>query len=54
MMPEFQTSVQRETWLLKNCGELAEKRINVATTILARDYKGLNNYGSNGVIEYGG
>lgn len=46
------TYVQRETWLLKNCGELADHRIDIATTLLARDYKGLNNFGSNGVIEY--
>ena len=25
--------------------------IDVATTLLARDYKGLNNYGFNGVLE---
>lgn len=42
----------RETWLLKDMGEKAEKKIDIATTLLARDYKGLNNYGSNGVIEY--
>ena len=27
------------------------KQIDVACTLLARDYKGLNNYGSNGVLE---
>lgn len=25
--------------------------IDVATTLMARDYKGLNNYGFNGVLE---
>ena len=25
---------------------------DVATTLLARDYKGLNNFGTNGVIEW--
>ena len=46
------TSVQRETWLLKDNGEKAEKRIDIACTLMARDYKGLSTYGSNGVIEY--
>lgn len=27
------------------------RKQDVATTLLARDYKGLNNFGSNGVIE---
>ena len=27
------------------------KIVDVATTLLSRDYKGLSNYGSNGVIE---
>ena len=40
-----------ETWLLKDMGETAEKQIDVAVTLRARDYKGLDNYGSNGVIE---
>jgi hypothetical protein len=44
---------QRETWLLKDNGEKAEKRIDIACTLMARDYKGLSTYGSNGVIEYG-
>ena len=26
--------------------------IDVATTLMARDYKGLNNFGTNGVIEW--
>ncbi len=41
-----------ETWLLKDMGETAEKQIDVAVTLRARDYKGLDNYGSNGVIEW--
>ena len=49
---EFQTYNRTETWLLKDCGETAEKQIDVATTLLARDYKGLNTFGSNGVIEW--
>jgi hypothetical protein len=32
-------------------GETAGKPIDVAVTLRARDYKGLDNYGSNGVIE---
>lgn len=27
------------------------RNIDIAVTLLARDYKGLSNYGSNGVIE---
>ena len=27
------------------------KQANIACTLCARDYKGLNNYGSNGVLE---
>ena len=43
--------------ILKNCGSTNEKQrpdmhsTEIATTILARDYKGLSNYGSNGVVE---
>ena len=37
--------------MLKDMGETAEKQIDVAVTLRARDYKGLDNYGSNGVIE---
>ena len=33
-------------------GETADKQIDVAVTLRARDYKGLDNYGSNGVIEW--
>lgn len=46
-----QTCGQIETWLLKDMGETADKHIDVAVTLRARDYKGLDNYGSNGVIE---
>lgn len=52
MTAESATSVQMETWLLTDRGEKAEKRIDVARTLKARDYKGLDNYGSNGVIEW--
>ena len=52
MTAEYQTCGQTETWLLKDMGETADKPIDVAVTIRARDYKGLDNYGSNGVIEW--
>lgn len=52
MTAESQTNSRSETWLLKNRGEVAEKPIDVAVTLMARDYKGLDNYGSNGVIEW--
>ena len=53
---ESATYVQTETWLLKNMSSvdrepIAEKRIDIACTLCARDYKGFNNYGNNGVIE---
>ena len=49
---EYRTCGQMETWLLKDMGETADKQIDVAVTLRARDYKGLDNYGSNGVIEW--
>lgn len=52
MTAEYQTCGQMETWLLKDMGETAGKPIDVAVTLRARDYKGLDNYGSNGVIEW--
>lgn len=52
MTAESQINSRSETWLLKNRGEVAEKPIDVAVTLMARDYKGLDNYGSNGVIEW--
>ena len=33
-------------------GTKAEKRVNIASTLMARDYKGFGNQGMNGVIEY--
>ena len=38
--------------MLKDMGETAEKQIDIAVNLRARDYKGLDNYGSNGVIEW--
>ena len=52
MTVESQTNNKLETWLLKDMGETADKQIDVAVTLRARDYKGLDNYGSNGVIEW--
>ncbi len=45
------------TVILKNMGSSDKKRVpdcwqsDVATTLLCRDYKGLSNFASNGVIE---
>lgn len=47
-----QTCGRTGTWLLKNMGETVDKQIDVAVTLRARDYKGFDNYGSNGVIEW--
>ena len=49
--------MKQMTVILKNMGSSDKKRIpdccesNVATTLLSRDWKGLSNYASNGVIE---
>lgn len=40
-----------ETVLLKKQGSELEKPTDIATTLMARDYKGLANHRSNGVIE---
>lgn len=45
------------TVILKNMGSSDKNRnpdytiTNIGTALLSRDYKGLSNYGSNGVIE---
>jgi len=56
MMPESAISKQMEAVLLKG---MVDKDLeptatmqDVATTLLARDYKGINNFGTNGVIEW--
>ena len=55
MIAESQTCGRAETLLLKGMVdkdiEPTASVIDVSTTIMARDYKGLNNYGTNGVIE---
>ena len=51
------TLIFRGGCIVRNLGSSDEGRepdykpSDIATTLLARDYKGLNNYGSNGVIE---
>ena len=56
MMRESQICGRTETLLLKGTVDKAiaptASKIDVSTTIMARDYKGLNNYGTNGVIEW--
>ena len=56
MTQEYQTCGQTETLLLKGMVdkdiEPAASVIDVSATIMSRDYKGLNNYGTNGVIEW--
>ena len=56
MMQESQICGRTETLLLKGMVdkdiEPTASVIDVSTTIMARDYKGLNNYGTNGVIEW--
>lgn len=56
MTQESQTCGRTETLLLKGMVdkdiEPTASVIDVSTTIMARDYKGLNNYGTNGVIEW--
>ncbi len=49
---ESATCGQMETVLLKDQGATLDKQIDIATTLRARDYKGFDNYGSNGVIEW--
>ena len=52
---ESATGGQREAVLLRNMTDRNKEPsadiIDVAYTLMARDYKGLSNYGSNGVIE---
>lgn len=52
---EFQTCGQTETLLLKGMSskkyEPYAEKVDISTTLCARDYKGLNNFGQNGVIE---
>ncbi len=52
MTAEYQTCGQMETWLLSNQATQIEKQIDIATTLMARDYKGFGNQSMNGVIEW--
>jgi hypothetical protein len=53
---EYPSKVQKVPWLLKNMSSvdkkpIAVKPIDIANTLLARDYKGFGNQAMNGVIE---
>ena len=52
MMLESQICGQTETLLLSNQATQIEKQIDIATTLMARDYKGFGNQSMNGVIEW--
>ena len=56
MTQELATCGQTETVLLKGMidKELEPQalKIDISSTLMSRDYKGLNNYGTNGVIEW--
>ena len=52
MTVEYQTCGQTETLLLSNQATKIEKQIDIATTLMARDYKGFGNQSMNGVIEW--
>ena len=52
MTVESQTCGQTETLLLRNQATQIEKQIDIATTLMARDYKGFGNQPMNGVIEW--
>jgi hypothetical protein len=56
MTAEYQTCGQTETLLLKGMVdkniESTASVIDVSVAIMSRDYKGPNNYGTNGVIEW--
>ena len=49
---ESATIEQKEAVLLRNQGTEFEKFTDVASTLMARDYKGFGNQGMNGVIEW--
>lgn len=51
MTQESATCGQMETVLLKNQCNDFERHTDIATTLMARDYKGFGNQGMNGVIE---
>lgn len=51
-MQESVISKQTEPVLLKEQGSELEKFTDIASTLMARDYKGFGNQGMNGVIEW--
>ena len=52
MMQESEICDQRETLLLSNQATQIEKQIDIAATLMERDYKGFGNQSMNGVIEW--
>lgn len=51
MTQESQTYRQTEAVLLSKQGRRFEKKTDIATCLMARDYKGFGNQEANGVIE---
>lgn len=51
-LPQHNLDRQTETLLLSNQATQIEKQIDIATTLMARDYKGFGNQSMNGVIEW--
>ena len=49
---EYPIKGRSETVLLKGQGATLDKQIDIATTLMARDYKGFGNQPMNGVIEW--
>ena len=52
MTKESQLGEQKEAVLLKEQGSELEKFTDIASTLMARDYKGFGNQATNGVIEW--
>ena len=52
MTQELATCGQTETVLLKNQCNDFERHTDIATTLMATDYKGFGNQSMNGVIEW--
>ena len=49
---EYQTCGRMETVLLKEQATEIDRKTDIATTLMARDYKGFGNQSMNGVIEW--
>lgn len=43
--------IAKQTWLVRDKGSTPYKETDVATCLLARDYKGLGNQDGNAVLE---